>query len=515
MPQTAFTNAHVHLFTADHVPHIQLYYMMRDFLLRKRIVKLFIERIEKWEWWFPKALFYVIYALSWMFRGMGRKELEGFFRLITTVSRITYNDLLNTLGTDAPVTLYALLTYIKKRIATQNVDYIDYPVRICLKELAKDLFKHNDTNDDDLTQQKLLHTFVEDQGSDPRYNRIVALTMNFDRCFQDVYEPGFDAALREPKTPFKDQAHELLQLAASTGDLDLIPFLCVDPRASSGDLLDDVKHYIGQGFRGLKVYPPLGYLPEDVRLEPVFDHCLEHRIPVTTHCSPSGAGRKGAVNCSELAHPYNWVPVLNRLKAKYQDYVPVSLDANRFRTEIIGPAEAQFPEFPDAYEEHTSGDCYVLKEDVTDYDRASIAQFLHHIGYFRFKLCLGHFGQIEKKDVSAWWDEIAELIRHYAGCQFLEIYADISYSIPKGRRTAKRFFDRIETLLKDEDVKDRILFGSDWWMFMNDCTEAEYYWYVFEKWAGRKFYPSIGAAALRDAFERNADAFLTGAPTGL
>lgn len=70
---------------------------------------------------------------------------------------------------------------------------------------------------------------------------------------------------------------------------DVLPFLAVDPRRRGVLALVRSKVHASTGpFHGVKVYPPLGYLPTHPGLVPVLDHCAAEGIPVTSHCSPGG-----------------------------------------------------------------------------------------------------------------------------------------------------------------------------------------------------------------------------------
>ena len=56
----------------------------------------------------------------------------------------------------------------------------------------------------------------------------------------------------------------------------VFPFLAVDPRRIGIMKLIDLKVNKGIGiFKGIKIYPPLGYLPTHPNLEPVFEYCSQ------------------------------------------------------------------------------------------------------------------------------------------------------------------------------------------------------------------------------------------------
>lgn len=116
----------------------------------------------------------------------------------------------------------------------------------------------------------------------------------------------------------------------------VFPFLAVDPRRIG--ILELVKMKVKEGkgvFRGIKIYPPLGYLPTHPNLIPVFDYCEKYDIPITFHCSPGGMnnfrGRNYAASWAGESRwedfqasdgkkspfytaPEKWRPVLDRWK---------------------------------------------------------------------------------------------------------------------------------------------------------------------------------------------------------
>lgn len=69
----------------------------------------------------------------------------------------------------------------------------------------------------------------------------------------------------------------------------VFPFLAIDPRRIGIMKLIDLKIAKGQGpFKGVKLYPPLGYLPTHPNLQEVYEYCTRWDIPVTVHCSDGG-----------------------------------------------------------------------------------------------------------------------------------------------------------------------------------------------------------------------------------
>lgn len=87
---------------------------------------------------------------------------------------------------------------------------------------------------------------------------------------------------------YKKHMHDLEDLRSKYPNL-VFPFLAVDPRRIGIMKLIEMKVNKGKGrFKGIKIYPPVGYLPTHPNLEPIFDYCSQYDIPITLHCSEGG-----------------------------------------------------------------------------------------------------------------------------------------------------------------------------------------------------------------------------------
>lgn len=66
-----------------------------------------------------------------------------------------------------------------------------------------------------------------------------------------------------------------------------IVFAGIDPRRGKAgvDLLERALR--DWGFRGMKIYPPCGYSPDARELDPFYEVCAHHRVPVLTHIGPT------------------------------------------------------------------------------------------------------------------------------------------------------------------------------------------------------------------------------------
>jgi predicted TIM-barrel fold metal-dependent hydrolase len=86
---------------------------------------------------------------------------------------------------------------------------------------------------------------------------------------------------------YRKHLQELQRLEQESPAGTVLPFLAVDPRRVGIEEL--VREQVVEGeFKGVKLYPPLGYLPSHPNLYPVYSLCMKHNIPVTVHTSVGG-----------------------------------------------------------------------------------------------------------------------------------------------------------------------------------------------------------------------------------
>ncbi|MEQ8337543.1 MAG: amidohydrolase family protein [Cyclobacteriaceae bacterium] len=210
----------------------------------------------------------------------------------------------------------------------------------------------------------------------------------------------------------------------------IIPFVAVDPRSvddkNGDDPLAFAKKYIEvYKFKGIKLYPPLGYYPTDERLYPVYEYAEKNNIPMLSHCSRGGVHTKKVTKDMLKTHPWRPTP-LKKSKAKvFSDY---------------------FTE-PENYRQ-------VLKD------------------FPKLKICLAHFGGdiewdkylFESWDPNgsaekSWLATIVDLMK-----EFPNLYTDISSTLFK----TEEYFPLLNVLLEDSKINKQILFGSDYYMVERD-----------------------------------------------
>lgn len=217
------------------------------------------------------------------------------------------------------------------------------------------------------------------------------------------------------------QIEELLTLSK---EHPVLPFLFCDPRRAEKEEEDHNLYSLfnkafcsgDSSFFGIKIYPALGYDPSDYRLWPIYELCEKYNIPVLSHCggeSISTAKRKISIYEGE-----NEVT----LKAKNRKEMAYKLnDPSRWSLVL-----EKFP---------------------------------------KLKLNLAHFGGYEtwsnstpvddNKDPQQRKEVIFSFMRKYKN-----VYADFSYNIVEEDLTS----NLKNTLYFDESIRDRTLFGTDFWV---------------------------------------------------
>lgn len=226
----------------------------------------------------------------------------------------------------------------------------------------------------------------------------------------------------------------------------ILPFVCADPRREN--VLDLVKQFIEQHrWRGIKMYPGLGFFPDNERLFPVYQYAVTNNIPVTVHCIPKNKNHfrfkpTEAMKQKVLAH-----------QAEIEDFQQKELRKN-----------SDFQK----YCNHPYWYSLVLKQ------------------FPDLKIDLGHFGGSGQWDIyldepydrekktrpvqgANWYRMIRELIEKNKN-----VYADISFTVHD-----RALYPLLKNLLNSHDpnltpVKERVLFGTDFYMLQKDYRERRF-----------------------------------------
>jgi predicted TIM-barrel fold metal-dependent hydrolase len=167
----------------------------------------------------------------------------------------------------------------------------------------------------------------------------------------------------------------------------------------------------------VKCYPALGYLPEDVRLDPIFKICAEKNIPILSHCG------------GEIVSTFNKSIQIRNSNGDTEFMIP-----GHSRTE-----KAKYLTNPEMW-------IPVLKK------------------YNKLKLDFGHFGgdsNWENHGISGNNDRINKILEMMKNPHW-KVFADFSYNVIE-----KNLFNTFEKELnKNPDLTNKIMFGTDYWVVL-------------------------------------------------
>jgi len=237
-----------------------------------------------------------------------------------------------------------------------------------------------------------------------------------------------------PKESINCQHAQLLRLAKKSEGL-VIPFYAADPRQAH--VVEQVrKHLRKDQFQGIKIYPNLGYPPDDPTLMKIYEICIERGFPVITHCSPGGIWQYDLSEKERraLSHPKNYKAILEKS------------------------------------------------------------------GYNTLKINLAHFGGAEewarhlrgrlREEDEPWVRTIYDMI---ACGDYPNLYTDISYTVftPKVKGLYVDLVDYLKVLLSNPLVRKRVLFGSDYYMVERESVSEKEASILLRSRLGEELYKQI------------------------
>jgi predicted TIM-barrel fold metal-dependent hydrolase len=291
-----------------------------------------------------------------------------------------------------------------------------------------------------------------------RYARIVEVS--YERSQRDVFElvrGSYPEATRfvvlpmdmelmgagRVDEPIAEQHAELRQLTETYPEL-VIPFAAADPRRE--DVVETTRRLLEEdGFRGIKLYPPMGYHPADPALGPLYAYAAERGVPVMTHCSrPAQVKYRG-----EPTERMRTDPVTGeRLDLGLDELLTLFTD-------------------PDSYRP-------VLRAHPS------------------LTLCLAHFGgeqdwwsyRRRPGGGESWLEKILVMLR---SGEYPNLYTDISYTV----FVDEEFVRMLPGLLADEHVRSRVLFGSDFYVVENAKLEEKRISVEIRSVLGEELYATI------------------------
>lgn len=236
----------------------------------------------------------------------------------------------------------------------------------------------------------------------PEGTRFIVLPMDME--FMDAGKPAvkFEGQLKE----LADLRDLLDQEKKTKGQI--IPFCAVDPRRPN--VVEEFKRWVKEyKIRGVKIYPNLGYWPNDPVLKEIYKICAKEHLPVLAHCSPGGIrqSKTSKEAARAYAHPENYREVL-------KEFPTVNFCLAHF-----GGAEE--------WERHVTGETPRAGPDAT------------------------------------WLTVITDMLR---SGEYPNLYTDVAYTLFVEMPAYRPFnyFNFLKVLLSDEGVREHTLFGTDYYM---------------------------------------------------
>jgi uncharacterized protein len=282
----------------------------------------------------------------------------------------------------------------------------------------------------------------------PEGTRFVFLPMNMDYT-----------GMGDPDLHVKAQVDFLVDRFYTDLGTNVFVFIPVDPRAGDPDtLLQFVKDYINLKCSGIKIYPPLGFYPNDPRLRPVYRFAEANGIPITTHANKDG----GFFYFPDKPDMAVLTPPLG---------VPGEFNANE--------PDSPTKRFQRSIDFHSKFNANSFRNN-----------FMHPVNYYdvlkefpKLKINFAHFGGAE--DIKAAKDSMDIVLNQpvlpvtaknsagdftrwiYHLCnQFDMTYTDVSYTLHDS--------DAIKTvsalMKKNPELASRILFGTDFYVVEKEKT---------------------------------------------
>ncbi|KAA3641398.1 MAG: hypothetical protein DWQ02_00645 [Bacteroidetes bacterium] len=277
-----------------------------------------------------------------------------------------------------------------------------------------------------------MEVLKELRGYYPSNTRFSVLSVDFD--YMDAGPAKFD---------FQCQIDDLAQVAKTVNDEAgenlIIPFLGVDPRREN--LFDLVQKYVEEkGFRGLKIYPGLGFFPNDKRLYKVWEYAEKNELPITSHCIPTNK---------------------NHFRFKPTDIMIESAKLLKSFSDKDKKDSYKFAK----YLNHP----YWFDKLLQDFPNLKI-NFAHFGGNVEWDKYLDLPNEKFEKDTN-WYSMIRQLLKKYPNT-----YSDISFTV-HDRNLYPLLKNVINSEYKDKNIyspKNKVLFGTDFYMLQKDYKERRF-----------------------------------------
>ena len=235
----------------------------------------------------------------------------------------------------------------------------------------------------------------------------------------------------KPEVLYEAQLQELARLRDEENGA-VIPFCAVDPRRPNVTA-EFTRWHREYKIRGVKIYPSLGYFPDDPVLLEVYAYCQKNKLPVMAHCSTGGIRQTGLSReqAENFAHPANYKTILKQFPKLH------------FCLAHFGGA--------DEWERHLTGETPRRGEDAT------------------------------------WLTAIMSMLR---SGKYPNLYTDVSYTLFTEMPAYRPFtyFDFLKVLLAEKNVCERVLFGTDYYMVEREKVSEKEVSVALRSHLGEKMY---------------------------
>jgi predicted TIM-barrel fold metal-dependent hydrolase len=279
---------------------------------------------------------------------------------------------------------------------------------------------------------------------------------------------------------FSDWTTQLVETktAMVNNPLRLFGMCHYDPRRFKGDNWEYPFTHVISGsmsgiFSGFKMYPALGYKPLDKRLPNLrrfYQKCEKDGIPIIVHSSNGGFWTHDFgfyLEYDQGAGDYSYYYEPDFVEGGQVGWYKIGNDGK-----IVSVGNAHLKRLKkDEYEYFWDNYCHPKqwKEVLKDYPK--------------LKLCLAHFGgeAWDNKSERDWIETIISLTKYE------NVYTDIScWDLPNKKR--QKLFREALVLGKNSHLKNKIIYGTDWYMPMisvgtgkNYRESAQRYWNFFQE----------------------------------
>lgn len=447
-------NCHTHIFTIDHVPNKfgkcflpwPLYHVVTINVVKKfynnftsrgsNRYKSFQHRVQKLKFWVYRILKFTI--ILWV-----------LFSIIVFVIKWLFRILSNFLTIDS---------LFSKEVTQLYYRYLT---------MARYSTKYK-------TQSKIYEYLTKNY---PEGTKQVVLSMDM-----DFMEAG------QAKISYMEQIEQLRQLGRSKKDL--LPFVFADPRRinATKDLKERfnyfnyLKSYLEKShFAGIKLYPALGYYPFDKDLIELYKFAQEYEIPIMSHCIKGTVFYRGKKEYKWNEHEILKYPT----KGKVMKSIPLPQKDNfDYTTNFTHPLNFECLLNPDLLSEYLGEEIDLGKlkiciahfggtEEWDKYRKDAFNNYNNNIspstkeGYLnsRFKNTLNFSNKRTIWWNASWLSVIYDLIVKYDN-----VYSDVSFILYN-----EELFPMLKYLLNDAKVKERILFGTDFYVVSQKGLDKDLY----------------------------------------